>query len=446
MTLFADNIYQQTVKPKHITLVNHIDSSIFIRNRDISALKSNLPEDKKSMNIYIPSTPNESVTVSTPTRLPFPRQNLVPSQYQSKSQVYTQHTSIPQLILMEREPQVVEKTRRRIIFSCLHKNKEAHTEMREQCREPTMATTLSLLSSLRERNMSLEKDFSVRRLSETRRITSILRKSNSKESIKCHDVKFDPRVWVHEYEILYKQTLSNRWYNDEELKILEYETIRCIREYTLNNPGCPKVEEFRSKPFFCHPVLFDDEKLRQDNAKYNKLLKQNIKNILIVDPNKIFLYLFSKSLKSMLPHVEIALAKTSEEANSHIEKAKTKGSIAEGQPTHGFDIIVVEEQFYSPTNWPSVEECRKLEELDLPVTGSQFIQRITQEQEMAKKSMSNTCHSLVIGVSAQLDIHREMLQKSGADFVWNKPPPPMTAELKNKLFEAVMNKREKSIE
>lgn len=277
------------------------------------------------------------------------------------------------------------------------------------------------------------------------RSLSILRSKSESREHERSGVKFDPRVWVHQYPHVKgvdRDSLKEGWYTQDELRRLELETIKCIRDYTARNSACVGLKEYRNKPFFCHPAL-SHEAVADDKDETlfdDRIFKKEIKRVLIVDPNTIFLYLFSKSIKSLMPHVLISTARSTSEALGLI---KTHSSLdGSEQPTHGFDIIIVEEQLYSPSNWPSAEECFRLQNNGIPITGSEFIQQITRKQEQEPACGRP---AFVIGVSTNLQEHGSRLRENGADWVWPKPPPSMTLELKRMLLEAVMTKRKNGI-
>ena len=70
-----------------------------------------------------------------------------------------------------------------------------------------------------------------------------------------------------------------------------------------------------------------------------------------------------------------------------------------------------------------------------------------EEREIRQREASNTSirFSLLIGVSARLAEDRPNIERSGADFVWGKPPPEMNSSLKTEMLKILMCKRNKAI-
>jgi len=50
--------------------------------------------------------------------------------------------------------------------------------------------------------------------------------------------------------------------------------------------------------------------------------------------------------------------------------------------------------------------------------------------------------SLLVGISAHLSSDHKVLESSGADLIWGKPPPRMDAELKCKILRTITEKRQ----
>jgi len=122
------------------------------------------------------------------------------------------------------------------------------------------------------------------------------------------------------------------------------------------------------------------------------------------------------------------------------------------RPTHGFDVIIVEEQLYpNKKRTENIHPSCKGTASILEQSGSNLIHTITCEQKHMKpvgdtsygdsKEKSSPQYSFIIGVSAYINEHYNKLEASGADIVWGKPPPSMGAKLRYELLEAVLQKR-----
>ena len=73
------------------------------------------------------------------------------------------------------------------------------------------------------------------------------------------------------------------------------------------------------------------------------------------------------------------------------------------------------------------------------ISGANLIQRIAFDA--AGKTGQENRLPVVIGMSAYLHQDGNKLRDSGADFIWNKPPPKMDSVLRDKLLLFAMKKR-----
>eukprot|EP00578_Thalassiosira_sp_NH16_P013614 CAMPEP_0181114880 /NCGR_PEP_ID=MMETSP1071-20121207/21137_1 /TAXON_ID=35127 /ORGANISM="Thalassiosira sp., Strain NH16" /LENGTH=218 /DNA_ID=CAMNT_0023199055 /DNA_START=15 /DNA_END=668 /DNA_ORIENTATION=- len=119
---------------------------------------------------------------------------------------------------------------------------------------------------------------------------------------------------------------------------------------------------------FNHPALGCEDELDNSHHRHSEIssvvpeggsrqrredaigdnLSREIRNVLVVDSHEIFLALFMKSLKHMIPHASIATARSAEEAMSRIEAAKNAFPLRDGGSIHGFDIVIIEERLRAP--------------------------------------------------------------------------------------------------
>jgi len=219
------------------------------------------------------------------------------------------------------------------------------------------------------------------------------------------------------------------------ISIRKYRAVKCDLKY-------------RRKPVFVHPALKESCDSVAVDESFIQLLLSNIKSVLIVDPNKIFLYLFRKSILSMMPHADIKTSQSSKDAREQIETAKKQNMSGKHRPTHGFDIIIIEEQLY-PKNMNKA--LGNLPTSAPMQSGSNVILTIVREQRQMKveldissgnsKHSTHPQYSFLIGVSANIGDQVSKLKASGADLIWCKPPPSMNENLRFSLLEAVVQKR-----
>jgi hypothetical protein len=133
------------------------------------------------------------------------------------------------------------------------------------------------------------------------------------------------------------------------------------------------------------------------------------------------LQLFSKALKITFPDAEIETARNAEEAMQRVRDVRG------GQR---FDIILIEERLRTLHQQHRNAEPSQLQTL---LTGSSLMR--TLSAEMSK--------SVFVGTSAHLPQDGSGLKESGADFLWSKPPPPLTPNLLDSILRTLLEKRER---
>mmetsp|Transcript_23490 Transcript_23490/g.50264 ORF Transcript_23490/g.50264 Transcript_23490/m.50264 type:complete len:667 (-) Transcript_23490:140-2140(-) len=294
-------------------------------------------------------------------------------------------------------------------------------------------------------------------------------------------IAFDPHVIVYEFGVTnYEKKGGEKWFTADELDQFKKEAMQRIRlrsAKTLIPTGTGRAlavaqkekanldEKSKGAVSFNHPALsceddFDSESGSQRKSSIRESLQDrtsaaaaHIKNILIVDSHEIFLALFTKSLKHMVPHASVATARSSEEAMTRIEAARKAFPLSDGGAAHGFDIIIVEERLRVSS--PLSNETQNV--VSTQTAGDDSVQRrskvtsgsalIRHLVELGHKFGNNEDggesirHSLLIGVSARLAQDHEKIEKSGADCIWGKPPPDMNSTLRNELIKLLMKKR-----
>lgn len=239
------------------------------------------------------------------------------------------------------------------------------------------------------------------------------------------------------------------------------------------SPANSKVPTRTQRPgsiLFNHPALssedeFDPESLSWKESVIKSYLSQEIRNILVVDPHEIFLALFTKSLKHMIPHAAVATARSAEEGMTRIEAARKAFPLSDGGAVHGFDIVIVEERLrsssFSVQHLAGPHTSLSTHSISTQTAGDDSIQRrwssllsgtalirqlVEYEKRLGINEGDRLRRSLIVGVSTRLQDHQKQLEGAGADCVWGKPPPEMNHELKNHLLMKLMNKRNSSVD
>ena len=195
-----------------------------------------------------------------------------------------------------------------------------------------------------------------------------------------------------------------------------------------------------------------------DERRMQRALLSEIRNILVVDPHPMFLKLFGKALHAMMSHVIVTTATSAEEALRRIAAAQVVYPQAEGGATHGFDIIIVEERlqlFQRHRGGPGSNREQQQQaagdeqkQRQILASGSALIRQIAAEQKESLEALRHNKRprsSLLIGVSAHVQLDGDKLSRAGADLVWGKPPPPFDDTLRLELLQEVLRKRAKPI-
>lgn len=278
-------------------------------------------------------------------------------------------------------------------------------------------------------------------------------------------IGFNPHVWIYEYNPQF--TVDELWFSDEELTDFKHEAIERVRLRSAANSatvlptGTGRVIEVHSggsgkgnngQPvLFNHPALSCDDEVDTDDVEklIQDALSREIRNVLLVDVHEIFLALFTKSLKSLFPHISVTTARSGEEAIARIEAAQKAFPLRDGGSLHGFDIILVEERLESiPTQrlassgrtFTQAAGDDSIQRRRMP-SGSALIRAIVQGEQQFKASGEESRCALLIGVSARFTEDQDVLKKSSADILWAKPPPKMDKNQRNHLLEVLMKKR-----
>lgn len=353
-------------------------------------------------------------------------------------------------------------------------------------------TTLgpSTLSSLATNESEFNLTKTIRILPATSSHDTDMANSARGSGSRTHCVAFDPRVTVTEFE----DYAPRQWFSDMDLERFRVETVLVAQKYLAQHPEMielynkprldPVTGTLRKKALYSMPALgAEDVDSLPDTEKHRRLMEalavREVKNILLVDRNKVILDLFRRSLKTIFPHAQITTTESAEEALKVFRQALgTQNSFHR----MSFDIVIAEEHLHEPltvantplvkggksmTNLPGLSASDVRDEaalarhgslIDLSepnesqgCSGSEFLRRIcsltrcsdVDEQSIEASTLRDPVKgtALLIGVSALPGVDVVRLTDSGADFVWGKPPPRMNDELRNQLVSRLVNKR-----
>jgi CheY-like chemotaxis protein len=233
-------------------------------------------------------------------------------------------------------------------------------------------------------------------------------------------VVFDPRVWITIFERSTEEK-SLTWYTSSEMERFKRAAIEkiyqnCNTELVPTGTGrLVRRPVHQCKALFTHPALTLDGEDNDDEMTIQRLAKGEMKSVLIVDPHDICLKLFGKAIRTMLPHLTISTARSSEEATKRLMEHKR------------FDMVIVEERLglFHDKGDPNRSHPNE--------SGSALIQLLS--------SQAGGSETLWIGVSAHFETDEERMKDSGADFQWPKPPPSFNKDMRDTLLKALLIKR-----
>ena len=177
---------------------------------------------------------------------------------------------------------------------------------------------------------------------------------HSASTISDHEtlVKFDPRIVITEFPDDGQRT----WFTDDDLDRFKRETLMLAQHYMMLHPevaeeyNMPKIDPItgrvRKKALYALPGLCSADGLDSfgSSDEIERLLKNAVRKILIVDSNKSILHLFEKSMHEMFPDAHIILVDNGEDAfRLYTAELKRQNSRWDGH-SRGFDIVLVEER------------------------------------------------------------------------------------------------------
>lgn len=269
-------------------------------------------------------------------------------------------------------------------------------------------------------------------------------------------VHFDPTITVREV-VDRDVSEESSWFSDSELhafmrqavKLSYSSAVHGLRTYS--QPALVEAITAAHKAGVEHPVMSqarshsecrslftdkifsasDDDLVVHDCSKdFFKIIRDEVRGILIVDNSITSLKLFKRHLLSMFPEAQVLLASSGEEA------LKLFDVHCDSDQAPSLDIIIVEQNL--PTG-PVLEDDHS-ESSNL--SGSDLLAIINFVE---KHNPDKRRRSLKIGVSVNLSEDCESLLRSGSDLFWCKPPPKQTNSLRNQILNSLLSKRDKNI-
>ena len=284
-------------------------------------------------------------------------------------------------------------------------------------------------------------------------------------------IRFDPRVTVTEFE---DDPEYRQWFSDFELERFKNETIALAQQYLVKHPTVledyckpyldPVTGTLRKKALFSMLVLkatrsddsLDEIQSEASEKRYEamrqELADKTFERILIVNHNELALNLFERSLQKIFPKAQFTRCTCGDEALRMIQNNTKKTS---------FDLVLAEDRTRRP--WKSCEGLERGTALNETndakqgvlscasktpsmeglsgcppsrVSAAELI-RLVRGLELIDEAEP----AMLIGVSTDPAVCRQILQSSGADAVWGLPPPHMSDSLRDELVARLIQKR-----
>jgi CheY-like chemotaxis protein len=307
--------------------------------------------------------------------------------------------------------------------------------------------------------------------------------SSSCSSSYTRRVQFSPIVMVTEFE----EDDKRQWLTERELSKFQHDAIVKARSYLLSRPKmaeeynqlklCSVTGTMRKKALFSLPALssiVEDCLPKAFSPEFQRMSEKEMRNILIVEPNKTVRDLFCRCLHSVFPWARILGALSGEEAVKVIGKGL---SVANGETNGGcvpIDLMIIAEKLsryrqapspvtgadrktadttdhgdaanassvitHTPPGMTSYELLRQVCDLEENAFGKQCSD---QAREMSADTVRRP---LLIAVTLNLAKDADQLKASGADVVWGIPPPTPCIALRNELVFALISKRRFNVE
>lgn len=357
---------------------------------------------------------------------------------------------------------------RRIIFPTLHKNSQttpdtslvvtSHLKTAESCVgipvksssiESDMPSLVSLSSNSEQGSISVVSDSDGRCTDRRTGSTNCFRYWNSKKkSVEGKFVRFDPRIWVHEFQRS-RSEMEAVWYTAKEMNNFKSDAIQCIIAYNSKSSRKAGHIAFKNqggsgKVLYSHPALgvdgqydpaplyqkrdivanFDTASQLRANQFRDAVAETEVRNILIVNSHDVFLKLFAKGIRKLFPCAMIVTASTIEDARKSIEERRSK----QKTETNRFDIVIVDEHLKK-------KSCEEVQD-DLS-SGASLLAEISN----APDSLDAPVKTLFVGVCTDFKARHFRLKALGADLVWQKPPPLMDECLRDTMLRSLLTKR-----
>lgn len=289
--------------------------------------------------------------------------------------------------------------------------------------------------------------------------------SHSSSCLVGRSIHFDPRITVTEYPDDYQR----KWLTAEELERFQNDAMLLARDYLVRHPHLvnkyskpyfdPITRKMRKRALFSLPVMgcsLEEEKHDTVSAVIKKpVVESSPSKVMVVDRNLVILELFRKSILSLYPDATVTTVQTAEEALILFEKCLASPE------DKGYDLVISEQSldcshYYALGKSRSISaglsssgsltgtdattkakpiNPRQVQSASPCMTGAQLFAKITIDC-----GTPNEVTPVLVGVSNNPSKDATLLQSSGADLIWGKPPPTMDDALRLSINSVLAEK------
>ena len=356
----------------------------------------------------------------------------------------------------------LSNSRRRIIFPTVHAKYNlittplfCSTNKLEAGHNLFLKTPLTMTSSIESdmpslTSLSTVSDSTSTSIPSMSSDNTIRTDANQEASSERKAVRFDPRVWVHEYD----RTAADRkalWFTVQDLNTFKFGAMQCIMAYNsrMSSAAVTKThfkvsrKKQTSSVLFSHPALgidndYDDCDMDSNSlrtiaahsplattiAGRNRIVNQfreavaenEIRHILVVDPQEICLKLYTKGLRHMFPNSTIVTAPNEKEALRQVHELAGKSKSG-----NSFDVVIY-------------DEPASREDMDLSSGSS------TTLFETINHSIKSPGLNIMVMSSPRIATSQSRCFPD-TDLRWTKPPPSMTDTLRDSMLKTLLMKR-----
>lgn len=184
-------------------------------------------------------------------------------------------------------------------------------------------------------------------------------------------------------------------------------------------------------------ITRDDHVLLGNGPECQWVMEMNIRGVLIVESNELFLNLYARCIKALLPHVTVVTARNGLDALDIFVSNYAKG---ERPP---FDLVLANHRLMPRKSEMNVGACTDEKKVDptLPPDCDKHMNGSDVLSAIQRMDIDDKLRPLLIGSSLNLKQDSRHIVRAGADFLWGVPPPSINEALRNEILMTLLDKR-----